>query len=118
MASGIPAAALATKFGSARNGRASETMSAQPSAKRASATSGVLIRLLVTNGIDTSSISRLVTQAKAPRGTDVAMVGIRASCQPMPVLIKVAPAASISRASRSTSSKVEPPGIKSIIDSR
>ena len=28
------------------------------------------------------------------RGTQVAMVGMRASCQPMPLLISVAPAAS------------------------
>ena len=33
-----------------------------------------------------------VTQAKAARGTLVAMVGTRASCQPMPVLMIVAPA--------------------------
>jgi hypothetical protein len=32
---------------------------------------------------------------KAARGTLVAMVGMRASCQPMPVLMMVAPAASM-----------------------
>ena len=37
--------------------------------------------------------SSCVTQEKAARGTLVAMVGIRASCQPIPVLRIVAPAA-------------------------
>ncbi len=59
-----------------------------------------------------------VTQANAPRGTWVAMVGMRASCQPMPVLIRVAPAASTARASVITSSREEPPGTRSSIDSR
>ena len=40
------------------------------------------------------SIDR-VAQAKAPRGTACAMVGTRASCQPMPVLRMVAPALSM-----------------------
>lgn len=46
------------------------------------------------------------------------MVGIRASCQPIPVLMIVAPAASTARASRTTSSSEEPPGTRSSIDSR
>ncbi len=41
-----------------------------------------------------------VTQVNAARGTEVAIVGIRASCQPMPVLRIVAPAAVTALASR------------------
>lgn len=76
------------------------------------------MRLLVTRGTETAPISRLVTQVYAPRGTEVAMVGMRASCQPMPVLMIVAPAASISFARWTTSSRVEPPGIRSSIERR
>ncbi len=118
MASARPAAALATKSGSARKGRASDTMSAQPSASSSSASWGVLMRLVVTSGMFTEPMTRLVTQAYAPRGTEVAMVGMRASCQPMPVLMMVAPAASTSRASVITSSREEPPGTRSSIESR
>jgi hypothetical protein len=89
-----PSRAFATKSASARKGRAIETMSAQPSASTASATSGVLMRLEVMSGIETSPIMRFVSQVKAARGTEVAMVGTRASCQPMPVLMIEAPAAS------------------------
>jgi hypothetical protein len=39
--------------------------------------------------------SRSAEKVNAARGTEVTMVGIRASCQPMPVLSSVAPAASI-----------------------
>ena len=42
-------------------------------------------------GMATLPISFCVTQAKPLRGTLVAMVGMRASCQPMPVLRIVAP---------------------------
>ncbi len=42
-------------------------------------------------GRHTSPLNFLVTQAKPARGTLVAMVGMRASCHPMPVLISVAP---------------------------
>jgi hypothetical protein len=52
------------------------------------------MRLLVTSGTFTSPRSRRVTQAKAAARHQVAMVGMRASCQPMPVLMIVAPAAS------------------------
>ncbi len=51
------------------------------------------MRLLVMSGTDTAPISRCVTHVYAARGTDVAMVGMRASCQPIPVLMRVAPAA-------------------------
>ena len=66
----------------------------------------MLMRLVVTRGICTSPIKRLVTQANPARGTMVAMVGTLASCQPMPVLMIVAPACSISFASNTTSSQV------------
>ena len=63
-----------------------------------------MIRLEVTTGTDTSGRRRAVTRVKAPRGTEVTIVGTRASCQPMPVLMIVAPAASTSRASATISS--------------
>ncbi len=116
--SGAPSAALATKSGSARKGRAIETMSEYPSARICSATSGVLIRLVATRGTDTAPLSRFVTPAQAPRGTWVAIVGTRASCQPMPVLMMSAPAASTACASWTTSSWVEPSGTRSSIESR
>ena len=93
-------------------------MSAQPSASTSSATCGVLIRFEVIRGMPTLPISFFVTHAKAARGTEVAIVGMRASCQPMPVLMIFAPAFSTSCASCTTSSKVEPLGTRSIIDRR
>ena len=86
--------ALATKSGSARNGRAIDTMSAWPAAMISSASSGVLIRLDAHTGTSTTSVSRAVTHAHAARGTWVMIVGTRASCQPMPVLKTVTPASS------------------------
>ncbi len=76
------------------------------------------MRLLVTSGTETAPRTFSVTQLNAPRGTEVAMVGMRASCQPMPVLMIVAPAASIAFASVTTSSSVEPPGTRSSMESR
>ena len=95
ISSDFPAMDLVTKLASARNGRAMETISASPRAITASATSGVLIRLDVMTGIGISARNRALTQVKAARGTEVAMVGIRASCQPIPVLKIVAPAFAI-----------------------
>ncbi len=46
------------------------------------------------------------------------MVGMRASCQPMPVFSSVAPAASTALARVTTSSGVEPPGTRSSMESR
>jgi hypothetical protein len=94
-------------------------MSASPAASTCSATSGVLMRLLATTGTVTpsarrSSRRRRVTPVNAARGTDVAMVGTRASCQPMPELMIVAPAAATACASCSTSAQELPPGIRSI----
>ena len=113
-----PAAALFTNSASASSGRAIETMSAQPSASTCSATSGVLMRFVVQSGIATSPFSFFVTQAKAARGTEVAIVGTRASCQPMPVLMIVAPDRSIACASCTTSSQLLPSGTRSSMDSR
>ena len=118
ISSARPAAALLTSSGSARNGRAIETMSASPSASTFSATSGELMRFVVQTGIPTSPFSLRVTQVKAPRGTEVAMVGTRASCQPMPVLRMSTPAASSARASRTTSSQVLPSGTRSSMERR
>ncbi len=56
-------AAFFTNSASASRGRAMLTMSAQPSARISSATSGVLIRLVVISGTVTSPLSFFVTQA-------------------------------------------------------
>ncbi len=76
------------------------------------------MRLVVISGSETWPFSLRVTQLKAARGTGVAMVGMRASCQPIPVLIKVAPAASTALASCTVSSNVPPSSTKSSIDRR
>ncbi len=82
------------------------------------------MRLLVTSGIvmpAARSSSRIffVTQAKAPRGTLVAMVGTRASCQPMPVLMmRRAGRGDRPCASATASGQLLPSGIRSSIDSR
>ena len=104
MAAAAPALAFATKSASARNGLANDTMSPKPCAKTLSATSGVLRRLETTTGISTASLMRRVSATKAARGTAWAMVGIGASCQPMPLLIMSTPAASSSRANTKASS--------------
>ena len=95
-----------------------ETMSASPSARTFSATAGVLIRLVVTSGMFTAPFSLRVTQLKPARGTMVAMVGMRASCQPMPVLIMLAPAASTAFAWATISSQALPSGTISSIERR
>ncbi len=94
------------------------TMSALPSLSTASATSGMLMRLVATTGVvmpcaRRPSRSFLVTQAKPARGTLVAMVGTRASCQPMPLFRMVAPAAITPWASCITSSQRWPCGSRS-----
>jgi hypothetical protein len=90
-----------------------ETRSASPPARMRSATSGVLMRLVAQTGRRTSALSLAVSQLKAARGTLVAMVGTRASCQPMPVLRRVAPAPSTARASAAISGQLEPSGTRS-----
>jgi hypothetical protein len=57
ISSARPAAALFTNSASARKGRAIDTMSASPRASTSSATSGALMRLVVTSGIFTSPFS-------------------------------------------------------------
>ena len=88
--------ALITQSESAKKGLAIEIKSAWFFSKISSATCGILIRLEVTNGMDTSPLSLCVTHEKLPLGTLVAMVGTLASCHPIPVLIMEAPACSIS----------------------
>ncbi|MNE61592.1 hypothetical protein D3C80_1568180 [compost metagenome] len=55
--------------------------------------------MVVISGILTEPRNLAVTLLNAARGTLVAMVGIRASCQPIPVLMMVAPACSMALAS-------------------
>ena len=123
MRSAWPSKALWTKAGSASSGRAMDTMSALPSASRCSATSGVLMRLDATSGVAIPAAANSffilrVTQAKAARGTLVAMVGTRASCQPMPVLMMLAPPCATALPRVTISSQALPPGTRSIIERR
>ena len=69
----------------------------------------MLIRFDATTGICTCSATALLMSTNALLGTEVTMVGTRASCQPMPVLMIVAPAASTSVASAMISSQLCPP---------
>ena len=110
--------ALFTNSGSAKNGRAMLTRSAHFNFNTSSTFSGVLILFDVINGILIFPINFFVTHVNAAGGTDVAIVGIRASCHPMPVFIMLIPAVSSSLAKATTSSCDEPFGIKSIIESR
>jgi hypothetical protein len=73
--------------GSARNGLAILIKSADPDAKISSAVSGALILLVVQSGILISFFIFAVTHEKPPRGTIVAIVGILASCHPMPAIM-------------------------------
>ncbi len=118
ISSARPAAALATNSGSARNGRAIDTRSQLPSAISCSASSGVLIRFEAITGTPTDSRRRAVNGVQIPRGTWVMIVGTRASCQPMPVLKAVTPAASSRCASSTVSSQVWPPSTRSSSESR
>lgn len=74
-------------------------MSASPSARIYPATSGMLIRFDAITGTETSGRNLPVIQLNAARGTEVTIDGTRASCQPTPVSMIDAPAASISFAS-------------------
>ena len=93
-------------------------MSASPRARISSAVSGMVMRFEAITGIDTCGRSRPVIHVNAPRGTEVTMVGTRASCQPMPVLMIVAPAPSTAAASASVSSQVWPSSTRSSNDMR
>ena len=95
-----------------------ETRSAQPSRRTLSAVSGELILLDVIRGAPTKPISFPVTHAKARLGTIAAIVGIGASCHPMPVLMMSAPAFSTASASSTTWSQFDPSGTRSSIESR
>ena len=76
------------------------------------------MRLDAQTGMPTSGRSRAVVEAQAARGTCVRIVGTRASCQPMPVLITEAPADSTACASATVSSQVWPSGTRSSSDIR
>ena len=78
----------------------------------------MLIRFVATTGSETCSLRRAAYEVKAARGTEVTMVGTRASCQPMPRLSMLAPAASTSRASAATSSQVWPSSTRSSTEMR
>ena len=118
ISSGRFSRALDTKDGSARNGRARHTRSASPRSITASPISGVLMRLTAATGISRCSRSARLTHVKPAGGTLVAIVGIRASCQPMPVLTIDAPADSTSRPSASTCSNSWASGTRSRAESR
>ena len=90
-----------------------ETMSVISSLKRFSATTGSFIRFDVTTGIFRYGRSLPVTHENAARGTIIAIVGTRASCQPIPVFIRDAPASSTRCPSSTTSSKLLPSSTKS-----
>ena len=111
-------AALLTNSGSARKGRAIDTMSAQPSASTCSATSGTLMRLDVMTGMPTSGLILREPRPCGARGTLVAMVGTRASCQPIPVLMIVAPAFLDGLGGLHHLAHTLPPGTRSISDKR
>jgi hypothetical protein len=114
----LPLCALITNSGSARNGRAIETISASPFSRRFSATAGILIRFDATTGIVTTCLRRRAANANAARGTEVAMVGTIDSCQPTPTSNKSTPACSKFFAYRSISSPVRPPSTRSIAEIR
>src|SRR5882757_10261958 len=109
ISSAASALALFTQSGSDSSGRAIEINWTWPSARICSADCGMLIRLDATTGIPTYSATALLMSTNALLGTDVTMVGTRASCQPMPELMMVAPAASTSVASAMISSQLWPP---------
>jgi hypothetical protein len=73
----------------------------------------MLMRLVAQRGTvkPPSTLSFRVTQLHAPRGTDVAMVGTRASCHPIPVLITSTPHAFLKKhvgsKARSTTGKIK-----------
>ncbi len=66
----------------------------------------MLMRLDATTGMLMCSATALLMSTNALLGTEVTMVGTRASCHPMPVLMIVAPAASTSVASAMISSQL------------
>jgi hypothetical protein len=78
----------------------------------------MLIRLEAITGIRTCSDTASLMSTNTRLGTDVTMVGTRASCQPMPVLMMVAPAACTSVARAVISSQLWPFSTQSAIDIR
>ncbi len=80
--------------------------------------SGIFILLDVIKGILISAFIFFVTQVNAALGTEVAIVGILDSCQPIPVFIIVAPAFSIALPNCTISSQELPFSTKSNIERR
>jgi hypothetical protein len=78
----------------------------------------MVIRFDATTGMPSSGRSRPVIDVNAARGTDVTMVGTRASCQPMPELMIVAPAASTAFPNSTISAQSWPSGTRSAMDNR
>ena len=118
ISSARPSRALSTKSGSASIWRASDTMSACPEARMSSATPGSLMRFDAHTGTSTAAFRRPESSANAARGTEVTMVGTRASCQPIPVLSRSTPASTRRPASSSVSSHVCPSATRSCSEMR
>ena len=108
ISSAVSACALFTQSGSDSSGRAIEINCTWVSARISSAACGMLMRFDATTGMFTCSATALLMSTNALLGTEVTIVGTRASCQPNPELIIVAPAASTSFASAMISSQLWP----------
>mmetsp|Transcript_2900 Transcript_2900/g.8763 ORF Transcript_2900/g.8763 Transcript_2900/m.8763 type:complete len:272 (-) Transcript_2900:634-1449(-) len=121
VASSWPRKALATRSGSAKKGRAIETRSDASFRKSSSQTLTSLMRFVAQRATSKSGPSRrlssAVVKAKAARGTHVAIVGTRASCQPTPVLSTSTPSSRNDPARAMASSKEKPPFTSSKRDS-
>ena len=118
ISSARPVAALFTKSGSAKNGRAIDTISASSLDSNSSAIAGLLIRLEAMIGMLTTFLMRATAKRHAALGTTYPIVGTRDSCHPIPVLRMSAPACSTAWASVKISFKGAPPSTKSMADIR
>jgi hypothetical protein len=103
-----PDRALSTHSGSLSSGRAIDISCTRVSARICSAAFGMLIRLDATTGMLTRSAKASLMSTKTPLGTEVTIVGSRASCQPNPELMMFTPAESNSFASATVSSQLWP----------
>ena len=82
ISSAASACALRTQSGSASSGRAIEISCTCVSARICSAACGMLMRFDATTGMVTCSATALLMSTNALLGTEVTIVGTRASCQP------------------------------------
>ena len=108
ISSAASASALRTHSGSDSSGRAIEINWTRPVGENLLGGLGMLIRFDATTGMLTCSAIALLISTNALLGTEVTIVGTRASCQPMPVLMIVAPEFSTSFASETISSQLCP----------